>query len=65
MPDYFCKNYRFKDEKTHTELKELAASENLIITDMLDKLLRFYKITRKIDELQKSKNGADKVEKGD
>jgi len=65
VPDYFCKNYRFKDEKTHTELKELAASENLIITDMLDKLLRFYKITRKIDELQKSKNGADKVEKGD
>ena len=65
MPDYFCKNYRFKDEKTHTELKELAASEKLSIPEMIEKLMNYYTHVRKIEEIQKSKKGADKVAKGD
>ena len=65
MKDYFSKNYRFKDESVHFELKRLSVLEEITIPEMIDKLLRYYKTTRKIDELQKSKKGADKVEKGD
>ena len=53
------KTYIFKQSSVPTELKALAAMECLTIPETIEKIMRFYKTTRKIDELQKSKKGAE------
>ena len=65
MQYYVSKNYRYKDSSIHDNLKTLAASEKLSIPEMIEKLMNYYTHVRKIEEIQKSKKGADKVDKGD